>query len=630
MKLMLTIFCIACLFTSCEEDQLNQHQIVEEEIQEETQNQSTSARRPCGHAHHVKHLMENPEYREAHRNKLQKMERMSDFRSDCNEPELIAVAIHFQNVSSPDEDCLRELAQNQIDILNADFAATNDDINQWTDNASSSFPGVNNGVTCVRFCIADQNHPSGFGLVDGDPAVTFNQVSGDQSNAWSGYLNIFVRPNLGFLGYAPLGGSGNGDGVVIDAGAFGSGAGCGQVSPEAPYNLGRTTTHEVGHYLLLEHIWGNNGGCGDDDGVSDTPVSNDSYGGCPSVGQSSCGSTDMHMNYMDYTNDACMYMFSAGQSTRMDNYVSSSLSILTNNAPNVCSEQDSDEEEEEEDPQVCELPLNMTIDVLSESQAKLSVDNVPNATRYRFQYRESGSSSWTSKASSQPSVTISGLKVCKSYQTRVRATCPVGNSPWTSVKSFSTIGCDEGCEAEAIDPVTGEPLEDEACIEEVIQNDSYCCEVEWDGICQEAYEDCSDTEGEGCVPSIDPYTGQYNDDDECVEWVQSIDPYCCEVEWDWVCQYEYDDCTYGFAPQMDLSLVNTVKLHGQYLSYRAAFAKRNVQLEILTSNGQVIMKKADLSRKDVIDLAALSLPPSGVIYVRLQDGDQTITKELVL
>jgi len=170
-------------------------------------------------------------------------------------------------------------------------------------------------------------------LQDGDLAVTINKTDGDFDTKWSGYLNFFIQSGTGVLGYAPLGGAGNGDGVVIDATAFGLGGGCGSVRPEAPYTLGRTSTHEVGHYLNLDHIWGD--GCGQDDGVADTPNSDQEYYDCPSIGENTCGSVDMHMNYMDYTNDACMYMFSAGQATVCEDYVNASLSILSNNASNV-------------------------------------------------------------------------------------------------------------------------------------------------------------------------------------------------------------------------------------------------------------------------------------------------------
>jgi hypothetical protein len=85
------------------------------------------------------------------------------------------------------------------------------------------------------------------------------------------------------------------------------------------YNGGRTATHEVGHWLNLRHIWGD-ASCGNDL-VADTPTQQTSNGGCPAYPRLTCGNTtsgDMFMNYMDYTYDRCMYMFTTGQSTRMD------------------------------------------------------------------------------------------------------------------------------------------------------------------------------------------------------------------------------------------------------------------------------------------------------------------------
>jgi hypothetical protein len=83
------------------------------------------------------------------------------------------------------------------------------------------------------------------------------------------------------------------------------------------YNLGRTATHEVGHWLNLRHIWGD-ATCGNDL-VADTPTQQTSNGGCPAFPKITCNNQgDMSMNYMDYTYDRCMYMFTAGQSTRMD------------------------------------------------------------------------------------------------------------------------------------------------------------------------------------------------------------------------------------------------------------------------------------------------------------------------
>ena len=201
--------------------------------------------------------------------------------------------------------------------------------------------------------------------------------------------------------------------------------------------------------------------------------------------------------------------------------------------------------------------------------------------------------------------------------------------------SFETKGCDDGCEVEAIDHYSGEDLLDQDCIDEVVENDSYCCEVAWDGICQEAYDECSDEDGEGsdeCEDALDPYTGQKNKDSDCVSYVQSMDPYCCEVEWDWICQYEYEECVYGAAPESDLSLVNTVKLHRKdgknILSYRAVFATSTLHMEIVDMSGNILYKLSDLTRKGSVELE--NIPPSGVVYVRLIDREETLTKELII
>jgi hypothetical protein len=94
-----------------------------------------------------------------------------------------------------------------------------------------------------------------------------------------------------------------------------------------PYNLGRTTTHEVGHWLGLRHIWGD-GGCGVDDGISDTPTASGPYFGCPSATATTCGSLDLWENYMDYTDDRCMVMFTAGQGAAMRNVLNTVRSSI--------------------------------------------------------------------------------------------------------------------------------------------------------------------------------------------------------------------------------------------------------------------------------------------------------------
>jgi hypothetical protein len=128
-------------------------------------------------------------------------------------------------------------------------------------------------------------------------------------------LNIWVcNMGGGILGYAQFpGGSSSTDGVVLDDNATGRTG-----TAAAPFNKGRTATHEVGHWMNLRHIWGD-ATCGTDQ-VGDTPTHNTANYGCPSAGHlSTCSGTpvEMTMNYMDYTDDACMYMFSGGQKTRM-------------------------------------------------------------------------------------------------------------------------------------------------------------------------------------------------------------------------------------------------------------------------------------------------------------------------
>ena len=129
----------------------------------------------------------------------------------------------------------------------------------------------------------------------------------------SSYLNIWVcNLGSGLLGYAQFpGGNPATDGVVCDYAYFGTIG-----TATFPFDEGRTCTHEVGHYLNLRHIWGD-GGCSVDDFVSDTPTSDGPNYGC-ALGHVSCGSTDMVQNYMDYSDDGCMNLYTAGQAARMN------------------------------------------------------------------------------------------------------------------------------------------------------------------------------------------------------------------------------------------------------------------------------------------------------------------------
>jgi hypothetical protein len=141
------------------------------------------------------------------------------------------------------------------------------------------------------------------------------------SPAWprEDYLNLWVCPlENDLLGYAQFpGGVAATDGVVIRTDAFGT---TGHVHPQ--FGLGRTCVHEVGHWLNLLHIWGDDvRGCQRSDSVGDTPNQGGPNQGAPAFPSISCGNAphgDMFMNYMDYVDDAAMLMFSRGQVERMN------------------------------------------------------------------------------------------------------------------------------------------------------------------------------------------------------------------------------------------------------------------------------------------------------------------------
>ncbi|MCH8903718.1 MAG: T9SS type A sorting domain-containing protein [Bacteroidetes bacterium] len=209
----------------------------------------------------------------------------------------------------------------QIDVLNEDFRRLNSD--------ASSTPSTFQTVAAdaeIEFCMASVD-PAGCATSGITRTQTNFSTFGKENNVkafhtggadpWptSDYLNIWVcNLTSGLLGYAQFpGGPSEFDGIAVDYRAFGT---TGNLSPTS--DRGRTTTHEVGHWLNLIHIWGDdNGACTGDDFVSDTPNQGDNYFGCPSFPKTSCSTSDMFMNFMDYVNDKCSNLFTVGQATRM-------------------------------------------------------------------------------------------------------------------------------------------------------------------------------------------------------------------------------------------------------------------------------------------------------------------------
>lgn len=201
--------------------------------------------------------------------------------------------------------------QSQIDILNHDFNATNSDFN----NVPSAFSSVKANVG-IRFVLDQVVRKSTKKTSWGTRDTMKKTAQGGLSPiSPTTKLNLWVCTiGGGILGYAQFpGGASATDGVVVDSKYFGNTG-----TATYPFNLGRTATHEVGHWMNLRHIWGD-ATCGTDF-CNDTPSHNTANYGAPAFPHySTCsgGPVEMTMNYMDYVDDRAMYMFSTDQKSRM-------------------------------------------------------------------------------------------------------------------------------------------------------------------------------------------------------------------------------------------------------------------------------------------------------------------------
>jgi Pregnancy-associated plasma protein-A len=214
--------------------------------------------------------------------------------------------------------------KSQIDALNRDFRAKNADIgkvpNVWKSLVVDSKINFalakkdprgrkTNGITRTHTSVAS------FGP---DDTVKAKKTGGVDPWPTDRYLNLWACSlGQGLLGYAQFpGGPSKTDGVVILNTAFGTSG-----TVKTPFDKGRTATHEVGHFLGLRHIWGDRNDCSGDDFVADTPKARQANMGKPKFPQITCNngpSGDMFVNYMDYVDDAAMFMFTAGQVARMN------------------------------------------------------------------------------------------------------------------------------------------------------------------------------------------------------------------------------------------------------------------------------------------------------------------------
>lgn len=272
--------------------------------------------------------------------------------NELGEPDKIAVVVHVIHKGEPygqGVNITNEQIYSQIEVLNEDYQRKNADTIKTQTEFLSSASNLN-----IEFVLARQT-------IDGNPTTGIVRKQGTKNayditvfdreilssiSQWDPniYLNIWVTDLTGsYIGLAQFPDFGkssdpaNGldgldeehdkdneltDGLLIDYTAFGSEEKVPEINLQNFYNLGRTATHEIGHFLGLKHVWGDNtssAGCSVDDFVGDTPMSNMDYSGeCTPSTHLSCNSNDMYENFLYYTNDACMNIFTAGQVVRME------------------------------------------------------------------------------------------------------------------------------------------------------------------------------------------------------------------------------------------------------------------------------------------------------------------------
>ncbi len=241
--------------------------------------------------------------------------------------------------------------QHQVDQLNLDYGnlsgssyavAANTQIQfclALVDESGNTLaePGIERITSYGAGPFADTDFENGMKAATiWDPTQYFNVWVANLSGGLLGYAQF--PSSSGLSGLSSNGGSANTDGVVILHTSLGSVAN--PNSAGGVYGMGRTLTHESGHWLGLRHIWGD-GGCSVDDFCNDTPKSDASNFGCPNTNSctDSYGSpwptanpVDMVENYMDYTDDSCMDTYTADQATRIQTVMANSPRRNTLNA----------------------------------------------------------------------------------------------------------------------------------------------------------------------------------------------------------------------------------------------------------------------------------------------------------
>ena len=273
---------------------------------------------------------------------VQRMITENPHSGNVNSVVTIPVVFHimYQNAA---QNISQDRIVDQLATLNKDFGRTNSD----TTNTPLSFRSIS-ANTNIRFCLAqrDPNGDTTNGIIRIPVTVSgFDPLSNDKlkytaqggTDAWprDQYLNIWVCNFSGsssqILGVSQLpGGTAATDGCSV---LYTTVGGTTYPGTEPGYHLGRTLTHEAGHWLGLYHVWGDDGGgCSGTDYVADTPNQGGENYFCPTFPKTdNCSVSSpgvLFMNYLDYTDDDCMNMFTTGQSNRMNGFLNGSRSPI--------------------------------------------------------------------------------------------------------------------------------------------------------------------------------------------------------------------------------------------------------------------------------------------------------------
>ncbi len=283
----------------------------------------------CGTVIYLKQLMEKDPQLES---RLKVAEEMRQQRFDNSDRVMdsitivIPVVFHVVYYKAA-QNVTNERLLEQIDVLNNDYAR----LNQDAQSTPSGFQSIASSVK-IQFCLAKRdpaNKPT-TGIERRQTTVEtfdFDNVTSYATgglDSWnnSKYLNVWLCNLSGnLLGFGTLPGTApaSKDGVVVSYATIG---GPDAVGSHPVYNLGRTLSHEVGHYFNLIHVWGDDAGaCTGSDNVADTPNQADEHYGFPAYPFISCNNGpngDMFMNFLDYSDDLAMNSFSAGQAARME------------------------------------------------------------------------------------------------------------------------------------------------------------------------------------------------------------------------------------------------------------------------------------------------------------------------